>query len=151
MNALESARHTEKNRSSRNTEGSDHHLSSPDRCVRSDRFSDRGIEGRVQDPRYFLRPIRKFQREVSHQRAESKQKEILVLQEEAQKQIEERGRLLNASEEDFTHALSKFDGYLVQVLRIKDSLERELASVTGNNRIYREGRIKGMNQRVSKS
>jgi hypothetical protein len=75
----------------------------------------------------------------------------LVLQEEAQKQIEERGRLLNASEEAFTHALSKFDGYLVQVLRIKDSLERELASVTGNNRIYREGRIKGMNQRVSKS
>ena len=85
------------------------------------------------------------------QRAESNQKEILVLQEEAQKQIEERGRLLSASEEDFTHALNKFDGYLVQVLRIKDSLERELASVTGNNRIYREGRIKGMNQRVSKS
>ena len=85
------------------------------------------------------------------QRAELKQKEILIFQEEAQKQIEERGQLLNAPEEDFTHALSKIDGYLVQVLRVKDSLERELASVTGNNRIYREGRIKGINQRISKS
>ena len=64
------------------------------------------------------------------QRAESKQKEIRALQEEAQRQIQERARLLHASEEDFTHALSKFDGYLVQVLRIKDSLEREIASVT---------------------
>jgi len=85
------------------------------------------------------------------QRAELKQKEILIFQEEAQKEIEERGQLLKAAEEDFTRALSKFDGYLVQVLRVKDSLERELASVTGNNRIYREGRIKGINQRISKS
>lgn len=84
------------------------------------------------------------------QRAEARQKEILVLQEDAQKRIEQRAQLLNASEEDFIQALSKFDGYLVQVLRIKDSLERELASVAGNNRIYREGRIKGLNQRVSK-
>ena len=82
------------------------------------------------------------------QRAESKQKEIRALQEE---QIQERARLLDASEEDFTQALSKFDGYLVQVLRIKDSLEREIASVAGNNRIYREGRIKGLNQRLQKS
>ena len=81
------------------------------------------------------------------QRAESKQKEIRALQEE---QIQERARLLDASEEDFTQALSKFDGYLVQVLRIKDSLEREIASVAGNNRIYREGRIKGLNQRLQK-
>jgi len=84
------------------------------------------------------------------QRAESKQKEIRALREEAQKQIQERARLLHASEEDFTQALSKFDGYLVQVLRIKDSLEREIASVAGNNRIYREGRIKGLNQRLQK-
>jgi hypothetical protein len=44
-------------------------------------------------------------------------------------------------------ALSKFDGYLVQALRVKSSLEREIASVAGNNRIYREARIKGANQR----
>jgi hypothetical protein len=81
-------------------------------------------------------------------RIESKQKEIFALQEEAQQQIRERGQLLNASEEDFMQALSKFDGYVVQALQVKSSLEREIASVAGNNRIYREGRIKAANQRV---
>ena len=82
-------------------------------------------------------------------RIDSKQqKEILALQEEAQQQIQERAQLLNASEEDFTQALSKFDGYVVQALRVKSSLEREIASVAGNNRIYRESRIKGTNQRL---
>jgi hypothetical protein len=85
------------------------------------------------------------------QRAESRHKEIGAFQEEARQCIRERAQLLNASEEDFTAALSKFDGYLVRVLGIKDSLERELASVAGNNRIYREGRIKGMNQRLQRS
>jgi hypothetical protein len=80
------------------------------------------------------------------QRAESKQKEILVLQEEAQQLIEERAQLLNASEEDFTQTLSKFDGYLVQVLRIKDSLEREITAVAGDNRIHRGRRIKALRQ-----
>lgn len=84
-------------------------------------------------------------------RAESKQKEIITLQKEAQQRIEERAQLLNASEEDFAQALSKFDGYLVQVLGLKDSLEREIASVAGNNRFYREGRVKGLNQRLQKS
>jgi hypothetical protein len=82
------------------------------------------------------------------QRAESKQREISAMQEEAQQRIQERAQLLNASDEDFTEALSKFDGYLVRVLRTKDSLERELASVAGNNRIYREGRIKKLHQRL---
>jgi hypothetical protein len=81
------------------------------------------------------------------QRAESKQKEVFPLQEEAQKLIEERAQLLNASEEDLTQALSKFDGYLVQALRAKDSLAREVAAATGDNRIHREGRIKSFNQR----
>lgn len=81
-------------------------------------------------------------------RIESKQKEIFALQEEAQQQIRERGQLLNASEEDFMQALSKFDGYVVQALQVKSSLEREIASVAGNNRIYRENRIKAANQRV---
>lgn len=85
------------------------------------------------------------------QRAESKQKEILALQEKAQQRIQGRAQLLQASEDDFTEALSKFDGYLVQVLRIKDSLEREIAAVAGDNRIYREGRIKGLNPRLQKS
>src|SRR5262245_21291019 len=81
-------------------------------------------------------------------RIDSKQKEILALQEEAQQQIQERAQLFNASEEDFIQALSKFDGYLVQALRVKSSLEREIASVAGNNRIYREGRVKGANHRL---
>jgi hypothetical protein len=58
------------------------------------------------------------------QRAEAKQKEICPLQEEAQKLLEERAQLLNASEEELPQALSKFDGYLIQVLRTKDSLGR---------------------------
>jgi hypothetical protein len=80
--------------------------------------------------------------------AESKEKELCPMKEEAQKLIEDRARLLNASEVDFTQALSKFDGYLVQVLQVKDSLEREVTAVAGDNRIYRDSRIKGFNQRV---
>jgi hypothetical protein len=80
------------------------------------------------------------------QRAEAKQKEVCPLQEEAQRLLEERAQLLNASEEDLTQALSKFDGYLIQVLRSKDSLARELTAVAGDNRIHRQGRIKGLSQ-----
>jgi hypothetical protein len=82
------------------------------------------------------------------QRTESKQKEVFPLQEEAQKLIEERAQLLNASEEELTEALSKFDGYLVQVLQVKDSLGREVTAVAGDNRTQRESRIKGLNQRM---
>jgi DNA repair exonuclease SbcCD ATPase subunit len=82
------------------------------------------------------------------QRAESKQKELFRLKEEAEKLIEKRAHLLDASEEDFTQALTKFDGYLVQVFRIKDSLQREVAAVAGDNRIHRDTRIKSINQRM---
>jgi hypothetical protein len=78
------------------------------------------------------------------QRAEAKQKEIYPLQEEALKLIEERAQLRDASEEDLTQSLSKFDGYLVQVLRIKDGLEREVTAAAGDNRIHRERRIKAI-------
>jgi len=84
------------------------------------------------------------------QRAEAKQKETLPLQEEARKLIEERALLGNASEEDLTQALSKFDGYLVQVLGIRDSLEREVAAAAGDNRIHREGRVKALHQHRSR-
>jgi len=73
------------------------------------------------------------------------------LQQEAQQQIKQRTPMLSTSEEEFTEALIKFDGYLVQVLQIKGSLEREIASVAGNNRVYREGRIKNLNQRLHQS
>jgi hypothetical protein len=81
------------------------------------------------------------------QRAETKQKEVCPLQEEARKLIEERAQLPNASEEDLTQSLSKFDGYLVEVLRVKDSLEREVAAAAGDNRIHRERHIKALHQR----
>jgi hypothetical protein len=80
------------------------------------------------------------------QRAEAKQKEVCLLQAEARKLIEERAQLRIASEEDLTQSLSKVDGYLVQVLRIKDSLEREVAATAGDNRIHREHRIKALYQ-----
>jgi hypothetical protein len=80
------------------------------------------------------------------QRAEAKQKEMYPLQEEALKLIEDRAQLRDASEEDLTHLLSKFDGYLVQLLRIKHSLEREVAAAAGDNRIHRERRIKPLHQ-----
>src|SRR4030095_13712869 len=81
-------------------------------------------------------------------RAESKHKEVFPMKQEAQKLIEERACLYNSSEEDFTQALSKFDGYLIQVLRIKDSLQREIATVAGDNRIHRGNLIKGVSQRI---
>lgn len=81
-------------------------------------------------------------------RAESKQKEVAPLQEEAQKLIQERAQLLDFSEEDLTQALSKFDGYLIQVRQVRNTLEREVASVASDNRIHRESRMKTLNQRV---
>jgi type III secretory pathway lipoprotein EscJ len=71
---------------------------------------------------------------------------VFPLQEDAQKFIEDRAQLLNASEQELTQALSKFDGYLVQVVQIKDSLGREVTAVAGDNRIHREGRIRGVHQ-----
>ena len=81
------------------------------------------------------------------QRAESKQKEAVTLQEQAQKLIEGRAQHLNDSAEELTAALTTFDGYLVQVLGIKTSLEREIAAAAGENRVQRESRIRGFTQR----
>ncbi len=76
------------------------------------------------------------------QRVESKQKELLPMCEEAQKLVEQRTELLNASEEQLTQTLIRFDGFLAQVLRIKDTLQREVAAVAGDNRIHRGRRLK---------
>ena len=80
------------------------------------------------------------------QRVEAQQKEISPLQEEARNLIEARAQLGAAPEEDLTQLLSKLDGYLVQVLRIKDSLDRELAATAGDNRIHRERRIRALHR-----
>lgn len=78
------------------------------------------------------------------QKAEAKQREIEPLQEEARKVIEERVQLHHASEDELTLSLSKFDGYLVQIRRIRGSLERELVATAGDNRIHRERRMKAL-------
>lgn len=80
------------------------------------------------------------------QKAEAKQKEIEPLQEEARKVIEDRVQLRHGSEDELTLSLSKFDGYLVQILRIKGSLEREVVATAGDNRIHRERRMKALHQ-----
>jgi hypothetical protein len=81
------------------------------------------------------------------QRAEAKHKEIAPLQEEATKIIADRVLLGTASEEETTELLSRFDGQLVQILRIKEGLAREVAATAGDNRIHREGRIKSIYRR----
>ena len=78
------------------------------------------------------------------QRAESTQKELSSLRDEAQNLVEQRTQLFNASEEELTQALLKFDGFLVQVLRIKDTVEREIAAVAGDNRLHRGRHLKAL-------
>jgi hypothetical protein len=81
------------------------------------------------------------------QRAETKQKEISSLQDEACKLIESRAHLgSGTSEEDLTLSLSKFDGYIVRLFRIKNGLERELAAAAGDNRIHGARRIKALHR-----
>jgi cell division septum initiation protein DivIVA len=77
-------------------------------------------------------------------RAESKQTELSSLREEAQSLVQRRTELFNASEEELTQALLKFDGFLVQVLRIKDTVEREIAAVAGDNRLHRGRHLKAL-------
>lgn len=78
------------------------------------------------------------------QRADAKQKEVSPLQENAQKLIEERALLGDTSEAELTQMLLKFDGYLVEVLRVRESLQRELAATAGDNRIHRERRLRAL-------
>ncbi|MGN6731796.1 MAG: hypothetical protein ACTHMB_07465 [Candidatus Binatia bacterium] len=78
------------------------------------------------------------------QRAELTQKELSSLRDEAQNLVEQRTRFFNASEEELTQALLKFDGFLVQVLRIKDTVEREIAAVAGDNRLHRGRHLKAL-------
>ena len=83
------------------------------------------------------------------QQAQNKQKEIVSIHEDAQRQLEQRRQLTEASEENFTTALTAMDGYLIRIMGLKDGLQRELAAVAGSNRFNREGRSKSLNQRHS--
>lgn len=80
------------------------------------------------------------------EKAETKRSEILPLQEEAQKLVEGHALLTDASEEDLTQALIKFEGYVVRVRRVKDDLEREVVQLTSQNRVHYENRINALNR-----
>jgi hypothetical protein len=75
------------------------------------------------------------------ERADAKLTEVVPMQEQAQKMIEEQASLRSASEEDLTEASSKFQGYHVHVRRLRDELEREQSSIAAQNQVYRENRI----------
>ena len=74
---------------------------------------------------------------------EKKQGEILPLQKEAMDSLENRESLRAMSYEELTELLIKFEGYLIQIRRIKEKLDQELASVDQQNQLFREKSIKG--------
>ena len=76
------------------------------------------------------------------QRAEAKQKEISHLLQEASEVIEGRARMEQTSEEDLTELLSRFDRHVIQIVRAKEQLGREYAAAAGDNRLFRERRVK---------
>jgi len=73
---------------------------------------------------------------------EEKQKAILPLQQEARKLIDEGEAYRSLAEEELTEVLTKMDGYLVQVRRVKEKFEHDLESVERDNKIFREKAIK---------
>jgi hypothetical protein len=81
-------------------------------------------------------------------RAESKQKEVAPLQEEAQKLIQERAQLLNFSAEELDPGTQQVRRLSHSGTQGKKTLEREVASVASDNRIHHESRMKTLNQRV---
>lgn len=72
--------------------------------------------------------------------AESKYKEILPLGEEAEKLVADRSDLEKKSEDELSKQLSKFDGYVSTVRRVRTSLEKEVESYADQNREYRRER-----------
>ena len=77
-------------------------------------------------------------------RAEQKKHEANTLQLEANKLIEEAKALGDASDDDLTQALLKFDGHLVRVKSIREQLQREIDSVAQQNLLYRDKALSQM-------
>ena len=73
---------------------------------------------------------------------ERKQKEVVPLQQEALTLLEKRETISNSSEDDLALLLTKLEGYLVQIRRVKEKFMHDLESVERNNHIYRENAIK---------
>ncbi len=74
-------------------------------------------------------------------RADAKLSEVLPMQEQARRLIEEHAALRKASEEDLTEASNKFYGFHIHVRRVREELEREQSSIAAQNQLYRENRI----------
>jgi hypothetical protein len=70
------------------------------------------------------------------EKAESKQKAIMSLQEEAQELVQKRSTLMDASEADLMRELTKFGGYLTKARRFRYQLEREADSLIAQNQAY---------------
>ena len=83
-------------------------------------------------------------REKVHvEEVEKKQREVVTLQQGAMGSLENRESLRAMSEEELTGLLTKFEGYLIEIRRVKEKLGQELASVEQQNQLFREKAIKG--------
>ena len=70
------------------------------------------------------------------EKAESKERELLPLQDKAKSIIEKRAHLSDMSEANLMHELSKLDGYLLKAQRVKYEMEREAVSLIAKNQVY---------------
>lgn len=69
---------------------------------------------------------------------EKKQKSVIPLQQEALKLLEDKKALRERSEEDLTDELVKFEGYQIQIRRVKENLQHDLIEVERDNQAFRE-------------
>jgi hypothetical protein len=69
---------------------------------------------------------------------ERKQEGVVPLQQEAHAILERREIFSNSSEDDLALLLTKLEGHVVQIRRVKEKLLHDLDSVEKDNRRYRE-------------
>ncbi|HHJ16273.1 MAG TPA: hypothetical protein ENJ80_06205 [Gammaproteobacteria bacterium] len=74
---------------------------------------------------------------------EEKQRGVMSLQQEALSTLENGEALRGMSEETLSGLLAKYEGYLIQIRRVKEKLLLELGSVEKQNYLFREKAIKG--------
>lgn len=74
---------------------------------------------------------------------EEKQKGVISLQQDALSTLEDGEMLRGMTEEALSGLLTKYEGYLIQIRRVKEKLVLELGSVEQQNHLFREKAIKG--------
>lgn len=79
--------------------------------------------------------------EVLTAEVEKKQQGVIPLQQEAMKLLEDKKTLRIKPEEELTDELVKFEGYLIQIRRVKEKLNHDLTEVERDNQTYREKAI----------